>query len=143
MVEWRSSLRTFRVFIGLAPSGMPSMRQPQIRLLFPAAEPLTYSRRYVLVCQRTARLRKQIRVHPLRRTHPADTKMPFCLMSNRGVAAPNPALSFFLFFFFSLPSLCYSRLGDYDRLATPCIKKPSIGLSKFLCSVSQGAIGSK
>lgn len=95
-----------------------------------------------LVCQRTARLRKQIRVHTLRRTHPADTKMPFCLMSNRGVAAPNPALSFFLFFFFSLPSLCYSRLGDYDRLATPCIKKPSIGLSKFLCTVSRGAIGS-
>lgn len=94
VVEWRSSLS----FHWSCSSGMLSMRLRQIRLLFPAAGTFELFSQVCLVCQRAARLRKQIRVRTLRRTHPADTKMPFCLMSNRGVAAPNPALSSFFFF---------------------------------------------
>lgn len=123
--EGCSSLRNVSVFIGLLFRNAQHEAAAD-RAIVCCCGTFELLSQVCLVCQCSAGLCKQIWVRTLPQTHPAHTKMPFCLVSNQGLPLQT------LPFLFSLSSHCYARLCEYEWRATPCIKKPSIGLSEFL-----------
>lgn len=123
-------------------SGMLSMRLRADKTIVSCCGTFELFSQVCLVCQRAAwPPQTDTSAHVAANTPSGHKDAILSDEQSRGCRSkPNPF--FFSFFFFFL-SLCYACLCDYDWLATPCIKKPSIGLSEFLCFVSRGALGGK
>lgn len=123
------SLRTFGVFIGLLLRNAQHEAATD-KTIVSSCGTFELLSQVCLVCQRTAGLCKQIWVHTLRRTHPANTKMPFCLMSNRGLPLQTQPFLLPLFFSFFPPSIAsaYANLTGWQH---PVSRKHLSGWASF------------